>query len=180
MCGGELVCCGGGASRCFQQYHELNVSPSLPCPAPRAAVSEKHLVRVLGYMQQPLALVMEYCEGRPVADKPNLQVGACRWWCGAGVGGQAGRQAGGGVVGGTATCAVCATSSNAEVWVDCHSVNVWIHSQVPPPPPLLLAVAAALPLGPWRDFPAGLAAGRGRRGGGGAGAPALPVGESQR
>ena len=47
-----------------------------PLLTPRAAVSEKHLVRVVAQLQQPLGLVMEFAEGRPIADKPNLEV---RW-----------------------------------------------------------------------------------------------------
>ena len=60
----------------------LRPCPS-PCPPPRPpaptsyAVSERHLVRVLAQMQAPLGLVMEYAEGAPIAEKPNLQV--CEW-----------------------------------------------------------------------------------------------------
>lgn len=38
-----------------------------------AAVSEKHLVRVVAWLEEPLGLVMEFAEGAPIAEKPNLQ-----------------------------------------------------------------------------------------------------------
>lgn len=44
------------------------------------SVSERHLVRVVAQLQSPLGLVMEYAEGQPIAEKPNLQsLLRCRW-----------------------------------------------------------------------------------------------------
>lgn len=44
------------------------------------SVSERHLVRVVAQLQEPLGLVMEYAEGQPIAEKPNLQsLLRCRW-----------------------------------------------------------------------------------------------------
>ncbi|KAL4457710.1 hypothetical protein ABPG75_012575 [Micractinium tetrahymenae] len=37
------------------------------------SVSEKHLVRVVARLEEPLGLVMEFAEGAPIAEKPNLQ-----------------------------------------------------------------------------------------------------------
>lgn len=49
-----------------------------------AAVSEKHLVKVVAQLAEPLGLVLEFAEGQPIAEKPNLQV--CLrlhvWCCG--------------------------------------------------------------------------------------------------
>ncbi|KAL4442982.1 hypothetical protein ABPG77_008473 [Micractinium sp. CCAP 211/92] len=44
------------------------------------SVSEKHLVRVVARLEEPLGLVMEFAEGAPIAEKPNLQsLLRCRW-----------------------------------------------------------------------------------------------------
>lgn len=44
------------------------------------SVSEKHLVRVVAWLEEPLGLVMEFAEGAPIAEKPNLQsLLRCRW-----------------------------------------------------------------------------------------------------
>ncbi|KAL4857990.1 Plant intracellular Ras-group-related LRR protein 5 [Chlorella vulgaris] len=44
------------------------------------SVSEKHLVKVVAQLAEPLGLVLEFAEGQPIAEKPNLQsLLRCRW-----------------------------------------------------------------------------------------------------
>ena len=62
-------------------------------PLPHPAVSERHLVRVLAQMQAPLGLVLEFAEGAPIAEKPNLQVSEKRGAHGSAEGGHAGKTA---------------------------------------------------------------------------------------
>ena len=38
------------------------------------SLSDRNLIRVLGQMQVPLGLVMEYVDGKPLAEKPNFEV----------------------------------------------------------------------------------------------------------
>lgn len=48
------------------------------------ALNDKNLIRVLGRMEVPLGLVMEFVEGSPLADKPNHEsLLRCRWPVGA-------------------------------------------------------------------------------------------------
>lgn len=39
------------------------------------ALHHKHLIRMLGVLEEPLGLVMELVAGRPQAQKPNFEVG---------------------------------------------------------------------------------------------------------
>ncbi|PSC71659.1 kinase [Micractinium conductrix] len=46
-------------------------------------VNETHLVKVVAQLKQPLGLVMEFAQGSPFAEKPNLQsLLRCRWGTG--------------------------------------------------------------------------------------------------
>lgn len=38
------------------------------------ALSHPHLIRMLGVLEEPLGLVMELVQGRPLAEKPNFEV----------------------------------------------------------------------------------------------------------
>ncbi len=38
------------------------------------ALSSPNLIRMLGVLEQPLGLVMELVQGRPLAEKPNFEV----------------------------------------------------------------------------------------------------------
>lgn len=42
------------------------------------ALSNSNLIRMLGVLEQPLGLVMELVQGRPLAEKPNFEVGGGR------------------------------------------------------------------------------------------------------
>ena len=50
-------------------------------------------MRVLAQMQAPLGLVLEFAEGTPIAEKPNLQVSEKRGAHGSAEGGHAGKTA---------------------------------------------------------------------------------------
>jgi hypothetical protein len=44
------------------------------------ALSDRHLIRVLARLEEPLGLIMEYVDGKPMAEKPNANsLLRCRW-----------------------------------------------------------------------------------------------------
>ncbi len=75
----HLSTCQSSASSVLLPH--LAALPPCCCSTFPAAVSDKHLVKVVAQLAEPLGLVLEFAEGQPIAEKPNLQV-CLRVWKG--------------------------------------------------------------------------------------------------
>lgn len=65
------MCCAPASLDTRSHDHDCAAAPLCH----HLAVSERHLVRVVAQLSKPLGLVMEFAEGQPIAEKPNLEVG---------------------------------------------------------------------------------------------------------